>query len=181
MLSAATARFGFWSNAGFPAQLGPAILEQVMASRNSRLRRCQWFALVVAWCALLFANLARAQELKIYDAGQTRRFEIAADEVQITRKGAAQGALKIEVESRMAGARVLDERNGTAVVKLPAKLDRTQAAARTDAVSKALPGAEIAPVLYEKGRAMGEWAVGEPSRTRRAVCGPCPGVVTWIR
>lgn len=77
--------------------------------------------------------------------------------MQVARRTASTRDPKEQIETDIAGARVLDQRNSRALVKLPRGIDRTRGAARTDFVSTALgSGESVAPILYEKGQPQDE-------------------------
>lgn len=98
-------------------------------------------------------------ELQVEEAGQTRALELATDEVEVTRKGDQPvGQLRQLVETKVSGARVVDDSSSRILVKLPKAYDRSLAGLRAEKVDLAVPDAETAPVFYIKGVPRDKWS-----------------------
>ena len=114
--------------------------------------------------ALLAASTTplRAQvplEMEIEEAGHPRALELAADEIEVARTGEqAAGRLRQLVETKVAGARVLDDSSARVLVKLPRAYDRSLAVLRSESLDLAVPDAEMAPVFYVKGAPRDKWS-----------------------
>ena len=97
--------------------------------------------------------------MQIEEAGQPRFVELATDEIEVTRKGEQpKGSLRQLVETKVAGARVVDDTVAHVVVKLPRPYDRNLAVLRSEAIDLAVPDAEMAPVFYLKGAPKEKWS-----------------------
>lgn len=109
--------------------------------------------LLVGAASALVTSLSFGQsltELQVRDSGRVRSFAVAVDEVEI-KSNTPTVDLKSAVEGKVAGASVVRTSGGSAVVKLAAPTSAEAGGAKAQAVSAAIPGAELAPVFYEKG------------------------------
>lgn len=110
----------------------------------------------VSGCALsVTASAQSVSEFANRDSGRVRTFELAPQELMVTHKGPGVRAAGAELEAAIPGAQVLEQKNSRALVRMPAAVNRRRAALRLDEASQALPSAEVAPVLYEKGQPRG--------------------------
>ena len=110
----------------------------------------------------LSAMPVRAQiplEMEIEESGQARALELATDEIEVARSGDKPAdSLRQIVESKIAGARVVDHSSSHALVKLPRAYDRSLAVLRSESLDLAVPDAEMAPVFYVKGAPRDKWS-----------------------
>ena len=121
------------------------------------------YARLLAAAAIFVAGVQPAQaqvpmEMAIEEAGQPRSVELATDEIEVARKGEqAKGSLRQLVETKVAGASVVDDTVGHVVVKLPRPYDMSLAVLRSEKIDLAVPDAEMAPVFYLKGAPKDKW------------------------
>ncbi len=113
---------------------------------------------ITLFAAAGFAPQAvRAQaRLQFIDAGGLRDFVPSEDEVYLRWSAGAPAGVRGAVESRIAGATVLDSVGPHAVVKLSQRLDVARLRAGTDEFRGAFPGVEVLPVLYVAGETQGK-------------------------
>lgn len=98
-------------------------------------------------------------EMEIEEAGQPRSLELATDEIEVARKGEQPaGRLRQLVETKVAGAKVMDDASTRVLVKLPRAYDRSLATLRSESIDLAVPDAEMAPVFYVKGAPRDQWS-----------------------
>ena len=108
------------------------------------------FVFLFPWMALGQA----APEYLIRDEGRTSAFELASDELLVSRPGSAQGEVIADVRAKVQGAKILADFGTKALVKLPKPIDPAIARARgAVATTAAMPGSEAQPVVYKKGAA----------------------------
>ena len=113
------------------------------------------------------------ESFALRDQGQRRTFELAADEVLVSRWGGKQGEVAAAVETHIAGAKVLAEFGAQALIKLPQGIKRQEVARANEPMLQKVPNVSWQPVLYRKGVAR-----GEPSRryaTRDVLVEPIAG------
>lgn len=85
------------------------------------------------------------------DFGRRQTFEVAENEALVSKWGTNRGELTTQLSTSLPAATVIESYGAQLLVKLPAAIDRTKAAAGADAQTRALPGADWKPVIYVKG------------------------------
>jgi uncharacterized repeat protein (TIGR02543 family) len=102
--------------------------------------------------------MAQSSALKVLDQGRERSIDFANDEVEVFVRGETHGGrLKQVLEGKVAGATVIHDLTSHVVVKVEGGYDPGRVVAGTDAFRRALPGSEVAPVLYVSGSSKDEW------------------------
>lgn len=92
-----------------------------------------------------------AEELELLDLGRRHTFEVAEDEVIVSKWGTAKRELTTELSAKLPGALILESYGAQLLVRLPAAVDRSKATAAAAARTATLPGTEWKPVIYVKG------------------------------
>jgi subtilisin-like proprotein convertase family protein len=90
-------------------------------------------------------------EYSIRDQGKTRTFEIAPDELLLSRWGSKPGELADEVRTKVDGAKVITSFGAKVLVQLPKAVDQRTPARSAARAVQPVAGSDAQPVLYIKG------------------------------